>query len=301
MSKLDPLGAGLLRGVIWLLGRLDVQTSSNLCAAITRNIGPMLPVNRVGDANLRLALPELDATARRRVLREVWDNLGRVVGELPHLPELEETASGPGYEVVGAETLAMLRNDPGPALLVGAHLSNWELLPVAAARAGLRFGGFYRAASNVAVDALILELREKAARRKLPSFPKGAAGGRQAVAHLMKHGHLGLLFDQKLNNGIAVKLFGHDAMTAPAAAAFALRYKAHLVAVRVQRIGPVRYRITVEPPLPHPTEGTTNEKIATLTRALNQQLETWVRDDPGQWLWLHRRWPKSASQPLVSK
>jgi KDO2-lipid IV(A) lauroyltransferase len=25
--------------------------------------------------------------------------------------------------------------------------------------------------------------------------------------------------------------------------------------------------------------------------AVNQQLEDWIRDRPGQWLWLHNRWP----------
>lgn len=292
----ERAGAALLGGVVWLLRRMDVTTASNLGGCIARNLGPLLPVTKVGDANLRLAMPELDTAARARILREVWDNLGRTVAELPHLAELGATESGPGWVVEGADTLRLLVEDPKPALLVGAHLSNWELLPVAAARHGLRFGGFYRAASNRYVDKLVLDLRAQAAHRVLPSFAKGAQGARQAVAHLAKGGHLGLLFDQKLNNGIAVPFFGHDAMTAPAAAAFALRYKARLVAVRIQRIGPVRYRIMVEPPLPHPDTGSNEGNIAALTLALNMRLEAWLRDDPGQWLWLHRRWPKDAGR-----
>jgi len=298
MSRmLNKLAAQALRGVVWLLRRPSVITASAIGGCITRNIGPLLPVTKAGDANLRLAMPELDAAARRRVLRQVWDNLGRTVAELPHLAQLGPSTSGPGWEIDGEEVLHALVASPAPALLVGAHLSNWELLPVAAARTGLRFGGFYRAASNPDIDQLILQLREEAAHRRMPSFAKGAQGARQAVAHLAKGGHLGLLFDQKLNNGIAVALFGHTAMTAPAAAAFALRYKAALVAVRIQRIGPVRYRISVEPPLAHPDTGSSEGNIAALTLALNQRLEAWVRDDPGQWLWLHKRWPKQTTPP----
>jgi KDO2-lipid IV(A) lauroyltransferase len=55
---------------------------------------------------LRLALPELDATARRQVIRGVWDNLGRTIGELPHIAALQRTTYGPGWEVEG-EAIAL--------------------------------------------------------------------------------------------------------------------------------------------------------------------------------------------------
>jgi KDO2-lipid IV(A) lauroyltransferase len=293
---LDRTVASVARALLWLFRRMDVVQASNLGGWLARSIGPMLPVTKVGDANLRLAMPELDAASRKRVLREVWDNLGRTVAEFPHLGELGVSDAGPGWVMEGEENLRALRDSPAPALLVGAHLSNWEILPVVGARYGLRFGVFYRAASNKEVDRLIQELREQAAHRKMPSFAKGAQGARQAVAHLTKGGHLGLLFDQKLNNGISVKLFGHDAMTAPAAAAFALRYKAALVAAHIQRIGTARYRVVIEKPLPHPDTGSNEGDVAALTLALNQRLEAWVRHDPGQWLWLHRRWPKEATR-----
>ena len=196
--------------------------------------------------------------------------------------------------IEGESILHDVANGTGPAILLGAHIGNWEVLPASMARLGMRLGFFYRAASSPSVEKLIQELREAACRRKVPGFPKGAQGARQAVMHLARGGHLGMLFDQKLNNGISVELFGHDAMTAPAAAAFGLRYKAALVAGRVQRIGPARFLLRVEPPLPLPNTGNNEADIATLTRTLNARLEAWVRDDPGQWLWLHRRWPREA-------
>jgi KDO2-lipid IV(A) lauroyltransferase len=274
---------------------LTPEQASDFGGFIARNLGPLLPVTTIGDANLRLALPGLDATERRRILREVWDSLGRTVCELPHLGQLGQIAAaapGPGWEITGEQYLHDVANAPGPALLLGGHIGNWEVLPAAMARFGMRLGFFYRAASSPSVEKLIQQLRRDACRREVPSFPKGAQGARQAVAHLVRGGHLGMLFDQKLNNGISVELFEHPAMTAPAAAAFGLRYKAAMLCGRVQRIGPARFRLSVEAPLELPSTGNTEADIATLTRTLNQRLEAWVRDDPGQWLWLHRRWPK---------
>jgi KDO2-lipid IV(A) lauroyltransferase len=28
-----------------------------------------------------------------------------------------------------------------------------------------------------------------------------------------------------------------------------------------------------------------------MTTAMNELMESWIREQPGQWLWIHRRWP----------
>lgn len=85
----DHAGAALqravLRGALAVLSQLGPVAASNAMGALFRIVGPLLPVTRVADANLRLALPELDRAARRRTIRAMWDNLGRTARELPHL------------------------------------------------------------------------------------------------------------------------------------------------------------------------------------------------------------------------
>jgi Kdo2-lipid IVA lauroyltransferase/acyltransferase len=176
------------------------------------------------------------------------------------------------------------------------HLANWEMLAVVPSAFGIRLSIFYRAARNPLVDAIIVALRHRATGAatgaKVPMFCKGAIGARAAMAHLKAGGYLGMLIDQKMNDGIAAPLFGHQAMTAPAAAAFALRYRCPLVPAYVERLGPARFRLVAEPPLPLPDSGDRHADIAALTAAMNACLERWVRRRPEGWLWLHRRWPK---------
>jgi KDO2-lipid IV(A) lauroyltransferase len=124
-------------------------------------------------------------------------------------------------------------------------------------------------------------------------FPKGAQGARLALAHVIAGGSLGLLVDQKMNDGIAVPFFGRPAMTAPAAAQFALRFGLPLVPIRVQRLGPARVRLICEPALEVPLSGNRQADVLALATAMNATVERWVRAEPGAWLWLHKRWPKS--------
>jgi KDO2-lipid IV(A) lauroyltransferase len=285
----------LVRAALAVLRALGPVAASNLGGFIARSVGPLLPVSRVAVANLAAALPELDSAARRRVMRGVWDNLGRTAGEFPHIAALRmDTPSGPGFEVAGQDVLRALKARGGPAIFFSAHFGNWEVLPPVVARFGVGFASMYRAAANPLVDQMIIKLRAAAMDGQVKLFAKGASGARAAVGHLAKGGYLGMLVDQKLNDGIEARLFGLRAMTAPALAAFALRYDCPVIGGYVERVGPARFRLVAEAPLALPRSGDRQADIAVLTQMVNDRIEAWVRARPEMWLWLHRRWPKDV-------
>ena len=302
-----PPGAGLLgrvevsaaRLLLVLFRSLGPVRASNLGGGLCRVLGPLLPVSRVARANLRLAMPELDARQRARIVRGVWENLGRTVAEFPHLASLrKDTPEGPGWVVEGAEVLEAQARAGGPVLFVSGHIGNWEMLPPAVAHFGLRFSSFYRAAANPLVDALIRDLRNVAMGTEVPLFAKGARGARAALAHVMRGGALGMLVDQKMNDGIEARLFGHPAMTATALAAIALRQRCPVIPGHIERIGPARLRLIVEPPLVLPDTGDRIADQMTLTQQVNDVLEKWIKAKPESWLWLHRRWPRELTQHI---
>ncbi len=285
--------AATARAALRLLRALGPVTSSNLFGALFRAVGPLLPVSRVAHDNLQRALPELDAHARRRVVRGVWDNLGRTVGELPHIADFRETAAGPGWELIGADILRRLAEKGGPMIFFSGHIGNWEVLPIVVAAHGLAFAPFYRPVENRQLDAMLLGLRRQAVRTEVPMFAKGAAGARQSLVHLSRGGRLGMLMDQKMNDGIEARFFGRPAMTAPALAALALRLRCPVIPGYVERTGPARFRLTCEQPFVLPDTGDRTADIASLTQTVNDTLERWIRAKPESWLWLHRRWPKA--------
>ena len=119
----------------------------------------------------------------------------------------------------------------------------------------------------------------------------GAGGAKKLIEALSRGEHLGMLVDQKLNEGIAVPFFGRDAMTAPALAQLALRFGCPVVPARVERLDGAHFRLTVYPPLTLATSGDRQADIAAAMGQINALIEEWIRARPEQWLWLHRRWP----------
>jgi KDO2-lipid IV(A) lauroyltransferase len=283
--------AGIVRALFAVLRALGPRRASALGGRVGRMLGPLLPVSRVAEVNLRLAFPERDAAWRRATIRAMWDNLGRVAGEFPALPALMETPGA--IELEGAEHVDSIVRAGGPAILVSGHFANWEVLLPAAARHGVSAGAVYRAIGNPLIDASMAALRALAIGGRPVLLPKGPAGARATLAHLKRGGVVAMLLDQKMNDGIEARLFGTPAMTAPALAHLALRFRCPVIPARAHRLGPARFRIVVDPPLTLPASGDRHADAAMLTQAVNDTLERWIRARPGEWLWLHRRFDKA--------
>jgi len=103
-------------------------------------------------------------------------------------------------------------------------------------------------------------------------------------------GMTGFLVDQHMRHGAPLTFFGHKAHTALSAAEMALKYDALLVPNGLD------FRILVDAPIPH-------SDPETMTQALNDSLESLVREHMGQWFWIHRRWkdvPAPRPAPALS-
>jgi len=291
------LQAYAVRAAIALFRALPLDAASWLGGWLARKIGPLTSAHKTAVQNLRLAMPELGQAAQRKTIAAMWDNIGRTVGEYPHLGQLMRDTER--VEIIDPEGLAnKLREDGIGALLVGMHYGNWELSTVPGFRAGLTQRHFYRAPNNPYVNEILVLLRQ--AMQQEGYLAKGAEGARQAVALLRKGTHLGMLVDQKQDEGIPAPFFGRDAMTTTAPAALARRMGVPIAAAQVVRLGGARFRIFVHEFNVPKTEDREADVILT-TKQINARLESWVRDHPEQWFWVHRRWPKTvvSGQPSV--
>ncbi len=279
-----------LRLALALFGALSLDYASALGGWLGRRIGPWLPVSDVARRNLQAAFPEKSAHEIAVVIRAMWDNLGRVAAELTYLDEIDVYDPDGRVEMVGAEIVERLRDDGIGGIFFAAHLGNWEIMPLAASQKDLQLTHVYRAANNPLADALLQ-------RRRAPlggaQVGKGAPGAKKLIAALRRGGHLALIVDQKQNDGIPVPLFGRDAMTAPALAQLALKFNCPVVPTRVERLGGAHFRLTVYPPLDLPASGDREADVAETMGRINALFESWIRERPEQWLWLHRRWPDS--------
>ncbi|MDF1793646.1 MAG: lauroyl acyltransferase [Thalassobaculaceae bacterium] len=285
---LFPLEAAGALAAYGLMRLLPIDAASELGAAVLSRVGPLLRLHKIARANLERAFPDKDHAEIDRILDGMWRNLGRTAGEFAHIRTLLREMDS-RVEIIGAEHALAAMATGGPAIYVSGHIANWELMPLAAAHVGLVIDAVYRAPDN----PLIASLYDK--RKPHPDatmFPKGSAGARGVMGALKRGRPLGLLIDQKMNDGIEARFFGRRAMTTPAFAQLARRFDCPIVAVRIERLEGVRFRVTAFEGVKVARTGGTADDVAATVQAFNDLLESWIRERPEQWLWVHRRWPK---------
>ena len=217
---------------------LPLDCTSAVGGALARRIGPFLGVSRHARRNISRAFPELSETEIADLVGGMWSNLGRV-------------AAG------------------RPMIVFSGHIANWEIGMLAGAQHGISVAQIHRALNNPLMDRMIARFRGD----RGEFIPKGAVAAGRAIAALRRGTHLGLLADQKMNDGIPVPFFGRPAMTAPALAVLALRFDCDVLPLRAERLDGARFRVTVFPPLPLPRSGEPHADAAALMARVNEILE----------------------------
>ncbi len=281
----------LIRALVWLARLLGPARSAAVGAGMLRSIGPLLPAHRTALANLRAAFPDWPAAEHRRIALEAWDNLGRVGAEYAHLDTLfdyDPEATGPlRTEVAGIEHFFALRDDGEPGLIFSAHLANWELPAICAARFGLDATAVFRPPNNPAAARLVQEVRRRSMGGLAASTPGAVFAMRDVVE---QGGHLGQLIDQHFTRGVVVQFLGRPCLANPLLAKLVRHYECPVHGVRVVRLPEGRFKLDLTPPLELPRAADGTIDVPGAMQAMTAVVEAWVRENPGQWLWMHRRW-----------
>lgn len=277
------LEAAILWMAFFAFRMMCPETASNCGGWIGRSVGPKLAASRKAITNLQNAFPDMPIDDAKQIVIDMWDNLGRVVAEYPHLKEIILNR----VKIVGEDNLNAIGKD-NPCVIIGGHLANWELLPFYFNyKIDWPVSGIYRVPNNPFTEKLLDACRNPENRGTY--IPKSQQGAREIVRTLRKGERLAVLIDQKYNQGIAVEFFGRPAMTSPSFAQLAQKYDCPVLPFQIERLEGCNFRLTIHPPFR--TEGRDDEAIVLHAHSL---LEDWIAKRPGQWLWLHRRWDSKA-------
>jgi KDO2-lipid IV(A) lauroyltransferase len=280
-----------------LCGWLSVERASRLGAAVVGMLGPFTPKHEKIDGNLLVAFPEWSAAERKNMTRAIWRNMGASAGEYPHVGELGVRAGPSGMGVVTDIPAHLEPNFKGERLTVFAtgHLANWEVLAAAPRIWGLDLAVVYAAISDGIADHRLRAYRELMGSHLLPRD----RSAKTLLRHLHSGRPIGIVADYRIDDGVALPFFGSTKLTTLSPARLALKTGADLVAVRVERLGPARFRVSAEGPLaPPPGLADDSARAAAMMTAFNRLLEQWIRERPAEWVCGKRTFDKSLVKSL---
>ncbi len=280
----------LVLAVARTLGRLPRSVARLLVRALTWTAYVALGrLRRVGERNLEMALPEVPAAGRRRILRHVFRNLGWQLVEFCRMRRYTRANIKGWIRTEGLEHyLAAEARGKGVLVLTG-HLGGWELSSFYHSLMGHPMGMVIRRLDNRLLDEYVNNIRCLHGNRVLhkDDFARG-------LLTAMRAGEtVGILMDTNMTppQGEFVRFFGITACTASGLARVALKTGAAVVpGFLVWEPGERQYVLLFGPELTFAESVDHEADILAATQKCNDVLESWIRRYPDQWLWIHRRW-----------
>jgi KDO2-lipid IV(A) lauroyltransferase len=251
--------------------------------------------------NLARSFPASSDRWRRRVARRSMQSLFMLGVEVMFTTRLIRFASYARHVDLGEfrPTLRLMLSDHRGLILLTGHFGNWEVLGYTLATLGFQTTSVARPLDNPHLSRFVFEVRERQGQRIIAK--KGATD--EVTAVLDSGGMVGLVADQNAGpRGMFVDFFGRPASTYKSIGLLAMRYEVPIVIGCARRVdGAFRFRLITQDVI-YPNEWADQpDALRYITQRYTRAIEEMVRDEPGQYLWVHRRWKtRPPGEPVRS-
>ena len=291
------------RTVAMLLGLFPIN--ANLRTA--RAIGSLLykidkKHRRRALENLRASFPEKSDAELARIAERSMQHFIELVMDVLFTPRQIniETWSQHVHLDGLTDPLRMLLRQRG-AIMVTGHYGNWEVLGYTLASLGFRTYSVARPIDNPLIDEWILGVREK--KGQIILSKRGVTT--TAMQVLDQRDVLGFIADQNAGpKGMFVPFFGRVASTYKSIGLLAIQNNLPLIiGYARRRCDRFEFDIGVKDIIYPEDWANEPDELRYVTTRYTKAIEDFVRADPTQYFWIHRRWktrPKNEAPGTVA-
>ena len=279
----DPLWGAFYRFVYHAVRLLPCRAASALGArlglaeGLYRHTAASLRAERC----LSIIRPDLAPEARAVVVREMWQNVGRVHAEMAVIDRLWDKAE---FTLVNEQAFRSVQRARRPALLLFSHLGNWETLAVAVQQMGFTLNVVYENVRNRFERKLAISSRRRLGYRLIAPTRAGVRGLFGALA---RGEAVALALDEFKNGDVIAPAFGRrlpEDSNIHYTLKLARRFGAAILPAYCVRTAPFAFRLTFLDELINPDAA-----------QLNALCESWIRAHPEQWYMLWRLGPEGLA------
>lgn len=279
-----------LRSLIGTIGALPLGTSMRFGKSVGRFFAKRFPkLQKTARRNLEIAMPELSADQRNRIIIGTFESLGRHLGFVSHFRKFQHEDVRDLIELVGRENFEEVYARGKGVLFFTGHFGSWEVFNLLPPAFGYGMNILVRRIDNPLVEGFVDQMRTR-----FGSVTLDKTKSARTMFRVLKKGELlGILADLNVQEkeGVFVDFFGVPASTTTSIAKLALATGAAILpAFAVWEEEKRKYVVYVEPEIKYDPDDDSDEAVQRLTQEITSVVEKFVRKYPEQWLWIHKRW-----------
>ena len=271
---------------IWFLALIPLPVARLIAVGLGRVAYFVVPrIRRIGLGNMDLVYGDtLTRGEKIRRLKRSVDNVGIIAAEFPRIAKLRGRFLDRHVTVKGLERLPRDRG----AVLISAHLANWEWLAPVMASHGYKAAEVVRTPPDTALSAFVDRTRRS---NGIITIPRDDAA-RDAVRLLRQGWHVGILIDQSPRHNAAPTTFlGRQCWSTVGPVVLARMAGSPIFGVSITRGKRGRYVLEVLPEV-ELVEGKLTNTVAENCQRCQNVISEIVAKNPDQWLWVHKRWKR---------
>ena len=248
----------------------------------------IIPVRRsVALTNLKIAFPEKSDRERKMICRDSYKNFGMTFFEFLCLNTLSHekikrmvTFDPPDLM---SETMALNKG----VIVITGHFGSFELAGVSVSNAGNPLVVLVKAMRNPMVESIMDKLRKETGIGVIKT-----KDGISPIIRSIRDGKLvAFVADQDGGvNGVNVDFFNTESSTPAGPALFALRTGAPSIGVYIIREGIAKYTAKFHLISYDGLPDNKDDKVREMIQRYTSLLESYIRQYPGQYFWMHKRW-----------
>jgi KDO2-lipid IV(A) lauroyltransferase len=240
--------------------------------------------------NLRRSFPDMPESTRREMARRSMQQLFVFFVEMLFTTRLVRLDTWRNCVELDhfRETLSLLLDNRRGLIMLTGHYGNWEILGYVLATLGFETTSVARPLDNPYVNDYVLGVRERRGQKIVDK--KGATT--EVVSVLNHKGAVGFIADQNAGSkGLFVDFFGRKASTYKSIGLLAMEYEVPVVIGYARRTGEgFRFNVGTQDIIYPEDWKDQDDPLRYITQRYTKAIEDFVRKDPGQYLWVHRRW-----------
>jgi len=275
----------LFKIIFFLLQIFSKRISSIIISNSLLFLGKFSKYNQIAKNNCKIVFPDLEEKEITKIINNSWKNLGKNLFEITYLNKLVNDKSA--IEIKGVKILERIKKETTPVIFFSTHSSNWEICVPILDHNSFNIGAIYRHINNNYFDSYIYKKRTDALKTKNSFYtPKGRVSAKEILEGIINNKNIFLLVDQKDSAGSLIDFFGKKVKTQTGFLKIARKYNLKIVPMKNIRLPNNKLQITFEEPLEHNNKQISDEKKM---HEINNIIEGWIRENPGNWFWQHKR------------
>ncbi|MCL5031555.1 MAG: lysophospholipid acyltransferase family protein [Bacteroidetes bacterium] len=238
--------------------------------------------------NISKAFPEFGKKKIKKIAFGSYKSFSKTIIEILYLPWMSNDEIINSIQIKGLDITREKYEEKNGLIMLSAHFGNWEFMAISIAlQMGIPFSVVVKSQRNEYVTNWLNNVREKWGNKIVPL----GISIRQIYKELKEKNIVAMVADQRgPSDGIRVNFFGRKASVYSGPAILALKTKAPIVYGISVRQSDDSYKTDLEEIELNNLPDNEDEKIVEINQRLTDYLEKYIRQNPEQWLWMHKRW-----------